>query len=222
MSGEPEIIQKLSVLAGVFTTLLAVINPLEALPIYLTLLQGEDDSTHRKVAYKSCLYAATMMVFFLFFGKLMMHLFGVSLSMVRVVGGIILMRIGFSLFTSPGGDLEKIGAGQKGQRGNIAFVPLAMPIMFGPGALATVIGFSTLLKFSDLGKGIALGFCLAIVATMAVTYAILINGKKILSRIGPLAIDAITRLVGFFVSAIGMGLIFHGVGDAVREFLKGA
>jgi multiple antibiotic resistance protein len=79
-----------------------------------------------------------------------------------------------------------------------------------------------LVKFSDFGKGIVLGFCLAIVATMTVTYVILVNGKKILSRIGPLAIDAITRLVGFFVSAMGMGLIFHGVGDAIREFLKGA
>lgn len=213
---------ELSIIAGVFSTLLAIINPLEALPIYLSLLQGEDESTHRTVAFRSCLYAAIMMVFFLFFGKLMMHLFGVSLSMVRVVGGIILVRIGFSLFSSPGGDLEKIGAGQTGQRGNIAFVPLAMPIMFGPGALATVIGFSTLLTFSDLGKGVALGFCLAIVATMAVTFAILVNGRKILSRIGPLAIDAMTRLVGFFVSAMGMGLIFHGVGDAIREFLKGA
>ena len=215
-------ISELSIIAGVFSTLLAIINPLEALPIYLSLLQGEDESTHRTVAFRSCLYAAIMMVFFLFFGKLMMHLFGVSLSMVRVVGGIILVRIGFSLFSSPGGDLEKIGAGQTGQRGNIAFVPLAMPIMFGPGALATVIGFSTLLRFSDLGKGVALGFCLAIVATMAVTFAILVNGRKILSRIGPLAIDAMTRLVGFFVSAMGMGLIFHGVGDAIREFLKGA
>ena len=215
-------ISDLSIIAGVFSTLLAIINPLEALPIYLSLLQGEDESTHRTVAFRSCLYAAIMMVFFLFFGKLMMHLFGVSLSMVRVVGGIILVRIGFSLFSSPGGDLEKIGGGQTGQRGNIAFVPLAMPIMFGPGALATVIGFSTLLTFSDLGKGVALGFCLAIVATMAVTFAILVNGRKILSRIGPLAIDAMTRLVGFFVSAMGMGLIFHGVGDAIREFLKGA
>jgi len=142
--------------------------------------------------------------------------------MVRVVGGIILMRIGFSLFASPSDGLGKGGAGQKEQRGNIAFVPLAMPIMFGPGALATVIGYSTMLKFSDLGTGIAAGFCLAIVATMAVTYEIMVNGEKILSRIGPLAIDATTRLVGFFVSAIGMGLIFHGVSEAIREFSKGA
>jgi hypothetical protein len=120
---------ELSLFVAVFTTLLAVINPLEALPIYLHLLQGQDEKAHRTVAFRSCLYAAVMMVFFLFFGRLILHLFGVSLSMVRVVGGIILMRIGFSLFSSSGGDAE-ISGGQKG--GDIAFMPLAIPIMFGP------------------------------------------------------------------------------------------
>jgi multiple antibiotic resistance protein len=208
----------LSLFVAVFTTLLAVINPLEALPIYLHLLQGQDEKAHRTVAFRSCLYAAVMMVFFLFFGRLILHLFGVSLSMVRVVGGIILMRIGFSLFSSSGGDAE-ISGGQKG--GDIAFMPLAIPIMFGPGVLATVIGYSSMLTFSDLGKGIAGGFCLAIVTTMAVTYIILVNAQKILGRIGPMAIDAVTRFVGFFVSAMGTGLIFHGLAEAVKNLAKG-
>jgi multiple antibiotic resistance protein len=210
---------EITILVGVFTTLLAIINPLEALPVYLTLLQGKDEATHRTVAFKSCLYAAIMMIFFLFFGRVTLHLFGVSLSMVRMVGGIILMRIGFSLFSSPGGDLDKIG-GQKDAGGDVAFVPLAMPIMFGPGALATVIGYSSMLTVEQLGKGIAAGFCLAIVATMAVTYLILVNSKYILKRVGPMAIDAVTRLVGFFVAAMGMGLIFHGLSAAIREFIK--
>jgi multiple antibiotic resistance protein len=100
------------------------------------------------------------------------------------------------------------GGDPQDKGGNIAFVPLAMPLMFGPGALATVIGYSSMVKISEFGKGIVGGFCLAIVSTMAVTYLILVNARKILDRIGPLAIDAMTRLVGFFVSAMGMGLIF--------------
>jgi multiple antibiotic resistance protein len=209
---------ELNLFVAVFTTLLAVINPLEALPIYLHLLQGQDEKAHRTVAFRSCLYAAAMMIFFLFFGRLILHLFGVSLSMVRVVGGIILMRIGFSLFSSPGGDIT-VSGGQKG--GDVAFMPLAIPIMFGPGVLATVIGYSSMLKFSDLGTGIAGGFCLAIVTTMAITYMILVNARRILSRIGPLAIDAVTRFVGFFVSAMGTGLIFHGLAEAIKNLANG-
>jgi multiple antibiotic resistance protein len=207
-------------LIGVFTTLLAIVNPLEALPIYLSLLEGQDETAHRTVAFKSCLYAMIMMIFFLFFGRLVLHLFGVSLSMVRIVGGIILVRIGFSLFSSSGGDQKKTGGGLKEKEGDVAFVPLAMPIMFGPGVLATVIGYSSLLTISDLGSWKGAGFCLAIVATMAFTYMILVNARRILSRLGPLAIDAVTRLVGFFVSAIGMGLVFHGLVEAISTYSK--
>src|SRR5215813_4196126 len=56
----------------------------------------------------------------------------------------------------------------------------------------------------------ALAICGAIVATMFVTYLCLASAKKVVSRIGPQGIDAATRIVGFFVSAMGMGLIFHG------------
>lgn len=212
-------IHKLGIYIGVFTTLLAIINPLESLPIFLSLLQGKDEAVHRKVARQSCLYAAVMMLFFLIFGRLILSVFGVSLSMVRVVGGIVLMRIGFSLFSEPRGDIAKLNEGQDG--GNIAFVPLAMPLMFGPGAIATMIGYSSMIKESELGTGIVAGFCAAIAATMAVTYVVLVNGKRIFKWLGPLAIDAITRLVGFFIAAIGMGLTFHGLADAVKEFAKG-
>ena len=79
----------LTLFIGTFTTLLAVINPLEALPIYLELLQGQDDRIHRRVARRACLYATLLMFFFLVFGTLTLTLFSVPLSMVRIVGGII-------------------------------------------------------------------------------------------------------------------------------------
>src|SRR6516165_2712748 len=91
-------VRELSLFTGTFTTLLAIINPLEVLPVYLQLLAGKDDATHRAVARKACLYALLLSFFFLLFGTLMLRLFGVPLAMVRMVGGIILMRFGFSLF----------------------------------------------------------------------------------------------------------------------------
>ena len=53
---------------------------------------------------------------------------------------------------------------------------------------------------------------------MLVTYLFLAYAKKILGRIGPLGVDAATRIVGFFVSAMGMGLIFHGLVEAIRQY----
>ena len=212
--------QELTLFFGMFTTLLAIINPLEALPIFLKLLEGKSEEEHLRVARRSCLYAMLLAFFFLFFGNLILWIFGVPLSMVRIVGGIILMRIGFDLFSpSSSGASITSSAGDSAQEGEgVAFVPLAMPIMFGPGAIATILGMTSTVKHSEFEFVSAVAICVAIVATMFVTYLFLAYAKKVLSRIGPRGIDAATRIVGFFVSTMGMGLIFHGVVEAIQTY----
>ncbi len=203
-----------------FTTLLAMINPLESLPVFLKLLEGKDKREHRLVARRSCIYATVLMLFFMLFGTLVLKLFGVPLSMVRIVGGIILVRIGFDMFmpTSSGGMLSTSGGNLSRREGDVAFVPLAIPLMFGPGALATVLGMSAMVKdpISNLGHMAAI--LTAIVATMLVTYLALAYAQPILGRIGHNGVDAATRLVGFFVSAMGMGLIFHGLVEVLQSY----
>jgi len=140
--------REFSLFIGTFTTLLAIINPLEVLPVYLKLLEKRDVRTHRQIARNSCIYALLLSLFFLIFGTLILRLFGVPLSMVRIVGGIILMKIGFQLFSpSPSGG-GMIPANDVGQDANIAFVPLAMPLMCGPGAIATILGMASTIRHS--------------------------------------------------------------------------
>ena len=103
---------------------------------------------------------------------------------------------------------------------DVAFIPLAMPIMFGPGAIATILGMTSTVKHSEFEFASAVAICLAIVATMYVTYLVLAYAKTVVSRIGPKGIDAATRIVGFFVSSMGMGLIFHGVVEAIQTYGK--
>ena len=139
--------------------------------------------------------------------------------MVRIVGGIILMRIGFALFM-PTSDTASIIPNAPTDAGdNVAFVPLAMPLMFGPGAIATVLGMTSFVRhpfaeFPSLAAIVA-----AILVTMLITYLILAYADAIVRYIGPHGIDAATRLVGFFVAAIGVGLIFHGVMEAIQTYL---
>jgi len=205
---------------GTFTTLLAMVNPLEALPIFLKLMQGKDDREHRQVARRSCCYATVLMFFFLVFGTVMLKVFEVPLSMVRIVGGIVLLRIGFSLFLpSDVSDVVPAGGSESARQDqNVAFVPLAMPIMFGPGAIATIIGMSSLVRHPFTNFSAMAAIVGAILATMSVTCLILSYARKILGRIGPQGVDAATRIVGFFVSAMGMGLIFHGLLEVLHQY----
>lgn len=208
--------QHLSILIGTFTTLLAVVNPLEALPIFLSLSQDQDIKARRKLAFRSCLYALMLIIGFILFGNFILNIFGVNLSMVRTVGGIILMKIGFDLFlSSPDNNKTYKSSGQGDS--DPAFVPLAMPIMFGPGVLATVLGMTSL-KSSTEEIFSMLMIAAAAILCMAVIYLTLAYADTIVKRIGKKGIDAATRIVGFFVATMGMGLIFHGVSEFLKSF----
>lgn len=208
--------QELTLFISTFTTLLAIVNPLEALPIFLTMTDGQSAAEQRAVARRASLYAAALLFFFLIFGSIILKIFGVSLSMVRVVGGIVLLKIGFELFSaSSSGGAFAAPAGK--DQGDIAFVPLAMPLMCGPGAIATILGMTSLVKKSQFELMAFLAIAASIIGAMAVTFLCLAYAEKLLGRIGRLGIDAITRITGFFVAAMGGGLIFHGVIEALQE-----
>jgi multiple antibiotic resistance protein len=201
---------------SIFTTLLAIINPLAALPVFLKLLEGRDKSAHRRVAWKACSYATLL---FLIFGALLLKIFDVPLSMVRIVGGIILMRIGFALFMPSRDTASIIPNAPAGSDDTVAFVPLAMPLMFGPGAIATVLGMTSLVRHPFAEFPSLAAIAAAIVLTMGTTFLVLAYADEIVGYIGPHDIDAASRIVGFFVAAIGVGLVFHGVIEAIQTYL---
>jgi multiple antibiotic resistance protein len=208
-----------TIFLSTFTTLLAIINPLAVLPVFLKLLEGQDKSAHRRVAWKACSYATLLLFFFLIFGTLLLKIFDVPLSMVRIVGGIILMRIGFALFLPSRDTASIIPNAPAGPGDTVAFVPLAMPLMFGPGAIATVLGMTSFVRhpFAEFPSLVAI--VVAMLLTMITTYLILAYADAIVGYIGPHGIDAATRIVGFFVAAIGVGLVFHGVMEAIQTYL---
>ena len=209
---------KFGLFVSTFATLLAVVNPLEAMPVFLSLLEGKDAREHRRLAFASCAYATGLMLFFLLFGTLIMKFFGVPLSMVRIAGGIVLTRIGFELF-SPSKPKDPKASSQAEEGANIAFAPLAMPIMFGPGVIATVIGMAATVKSSDSGidLGPFLQISAAILAAGFVTYLCLLFAGVLSAKLGATVIDALTKVVGFFVSAMGVGLVFDGVMEALAK-----
>jgi multiple antibiotic resistance protein len=159
------------------------------------------------------------MFFFLIFGTLLLKVFGVSLPMIRLAGGIILAQIGFTLFSSPSSIATSAGSGQGGEGHGVAFVPLAMPIMFGPGAMATLITMAS--EVERVKRGEVAGFAwisAGLVATMAVTFVVLVFAEPLQKRLGARGIDAATRIVGFFVAAMGISMAFDGTMEALKSF----
>lgn len=197
-----------------FTTLLAVINPLEALPVFLMLVSSKSEGEQRRVARAASLYAFLLVAFFLFFGAFILKIFGVPLSMVRIAGGIVLTRIGFELFTPSGAGKGSFASA--GPDDNIAFMPLAMPLMVGPGAIATILGMMATIERSR-SESLAFGAIFAaILAAIFVVYLCLAYAGGLVARLGPMGINAASRIVGFFISAMGVSLVFNGVIEALQ------
>jgi len=92
-----------------------------------------------------------------------------------------------------------------------------MPLMCGPGAIATILGMTSTIRQSPTELASFVAIVAANLATMLVTYLCLIYAGKLSDKLGAMGIDAITRIVGFFVSAIGVGLIFDGVIEALES-----
>lgn len=203
----------LSLFIGSFTTLLAVINPFEVLPVFLTLTAERDERERRNVAMRACLYTLFLSLFFLFFGATVLELFSVSLPMVQIAGGIVLTKIGFQLFL-PSGAKDSLFSNADPDA-NIAFMPLAMPLMFGPGVIATVLGMMGTIKASS-DKIVAYAAIIAAAdLAVLVTFFCLAYADRLTRYLGPLGINAVTRIVGFFVSAMGVSLVFNGVMAAI-------
>lgn len=196
-----------------FATLLAVINPLEALLVFLSITHDKDGRGRRRIAFLASLYALLLMLFFLFFGAVVLKVFGVSVNMVRVAGGIVLSRIGFELFApSNNGDSAFLNAGPND---NIAFMPLAMPLMVGPGVIATVLGMMATIEKAASETAAYAAILSASALAILVTFICLAYAGRLVDYIGRMGIDAITRVVGFFVSAMGVSLVFKGVMGAL-------
>jgi len=90
--------------------------------------------------------------------------------------------------------------------------------MFGPGVLATVLGMCSLVRHPIAHFTSLLAISLACLAAVLIIYLILAYARYLMDRLGAKGIDAATRIVGFFVAAMGMGLVFHGVIEALQNY----
>lgn len=129
-----------------FTTCLSVfimVDPLAAIPVYLLLTERFTPSDVKKTRRKAVLIATSILLVFAFTGAGVLNLFGISISALRIAGGILLLRFALQHMM---GSSEKIKHEEEDEsklKDDISIVPLAMPLLAGPGAISTIVLQST-------------------------------------------------------------------------------
>lgn len=199
----------------VFMGFFAIMNPISNTPIFLGLTGDDDKQTTRSIAMRSVLLAFIIIVVFSITGKVIFELFGITLPAFRITGGLLVFSIGYNMLQGSHSSMHQLKNGEtiKCQDAalSVAISPLAMPILAGPGTIATAINFSAGGGFEEVAITIA-----AFAAICVITYLFFVFGKNLVAYIGAGVLGVITRMMGLILAVIGMQMIIEGIQGAVK------
>ncbi len=189
-----------------FIVLAFVADPFGNVPLVNAMLATVPAARRRAVILRECAIALATLATFMLFGRKLLELIHLSEASLSIAGGIILFMIAIRMvFGDPDGAFGHPPAGEP------FIVPLAIPLIAGPSALATVMLMATR-EPSKLGMWMG-----ALAAAMALTTVILLAGEALQRRMGERAVKAIERLMGLILTVIAIEMTL----DGIRAFVKG-
>ncbi|HEY5458766.1 MAG TPA: MarC family NAAT transporter [Sphingomicrobium sp.] len=195
-------------------TLLPIMNPFSTLPLFMALTPKTDGKSRRRIALAACLYAFALLMAFLFLGTAIIDFFGISVPGIRIAGGLIISVIGFRMLFPDGTPIAGSSQGLD-HEDEIAFTPLAMPSLAGPGSLSVVVTAASQIKGNhpEQYQLVYAGVIAGMVVTVLIAFAVLRSAGPIAKILGPSGIDAMTRIFGFLLIAIGVQFLLIGISD---------
>jgi MarC family membrane protein len=203
-SAKTQLWQALLALSALFF----VVDPIGVLPIFVSMTPHDPPPKRRSMAKKACWIAAGLLMVMALAGGLLFRLLGVTLPAFKVAGGIALLLSGIDMLRGRDSPLKTSPAEQEegAHKDDIAVFPLAMPLLAGPGAIATVM---VLMGRSDGVLGVA-GVLFAVVATMVASYLILRTAEYTDRWMSTTAKTIVVRVMGLLLAAIAVQFAVEG------------
>ncbi len=202
-------IESFIVLIGTtFGALLPITNPFSTAPVFATLTRGMSRAHRRQQARSAIIYTAAVLLVSLLAGLVILEFFGISISALRVTGGLIVARIGFGMLNPAAEpELPEEDAKEVSRKDDIAFVPIAMPLLSGPGSIAVTISMAT--AVNNLIDYVAIGIGILLVSAFA--WVVLRSSEKIVDLLGSTGVNILTRIMGLILIGIGIQFIAIGI-----------
>jgi multiple antibiotic resistance protein len=201
-----------------FVTLFTMVNPLPVVPIFLSMTSKLAPAEARRVALKATTTALVVMAIFAIGGRFIFQFFNISTDSMRIVGGVLFFLIGFEMLQARPTRTKHDDESTAEYVEDIAITPLGTPMLSGPGTITSVILLMN--ESSTLVERVELFVVMVLIA--AATYLILVNGQRILARIGSSGNKVLTRLMGLIVMVIAVESFFAGLRPIVRGMLAAA
>jgi multiple antibiotic resistance protein len=203
----------------IFAGLFSIINPLGTVPVFVGLTTDESKINRQRTCILTAINVVVILIISFFAGSYVLNFFGISINSLRIAGGLIIATSGFALLTgsftkhkgmkrsSVKADLEK--------RSEISLTPLAIPMLAGPGSISLLITLNQLHQETNQIL-IILGAILMVGLTV---FIILRSSHFIVKGLGASGINAISRIIGFIVIAIGVEYVSKAVIDIFGQLM---
>lgn len=198
-----------TLLLASFSSLFSVVNPLAAMPVFLSLTAKETEHDRNSIARRSTTYMFFILLIFFLIGTYILSFFGIHMSGIQIAGGIIIMRAAFSMLSpeKSGKKLSKEDEEAAKEKDDITFTPLAMPLLSGPGSIAVVIGFAS--QASNVTDYIITAISITLVSILS--FGILRVSPVLAKYLGRTGLAVMTRMMGFIALSISVQFILNGI-----------
>jgi multiple antibiotic resistance protein len=192
-----------------FITLLVVVDPPGVVPIYVALTKDEKPGDRRVILIRAVLIALGVALFFLVAGRAVLSYLRVTVHAFSISGGILLFVAAMPMLFGQRGGLQAPEPKEKGSVGqDISVFPLAMPLLSGPGTIATIL-LLTSQAGDDMPKLIAIGVSTALV--FLVSFIALYLGARLIRLLGEGGVHIATRVMGILLAALAVQFVLNGI-----------
>jgi multiple antibiotic resistance protein len=188
-----------------------VVDPMGVIPVFIVLTRDDPPEKRKRIARRSSITAFFILTIFAFAGTLIFRVFGVTLGSFKVAGGVLLLLTAIEMLKAQPTRTRMTPEEQQegAEREDVAVFPIAIPLLAGPGSIATVIGL--------MGRAGHLLFGTAVILAIAVTclasYVMLNGANRIQRFLGTTGLSVMNRIIGLIIGAIAVQFIFDGLKD---------
>lgn len=197
-------------LVSAFVALFVVIDPIGLAPLFIALTQGMPAQARRAVGLRACVIAFLLLMLFAFFGEAVLGFIGISMPAFRIAGGVLLFLTALDMLFERRQTRRKGNAeahDEEGTHPDPSVFPLAIPLLAGPGAIATII----LLVGQAEGPGDLAALTGILAAILAMVFVLFLAAGMIERALGRTGINVVTRLLGMLLAALSVQFILDGL-----------
>ena len=199
-----------------FSSLFALINPIGIVPIFITITDDYNQNERNKIALKAIVFSFIVLVIFSLIGDLIFSFYGITIHAFRIAGGILLFKISLDMIESKRSRTRTtpLEVEEAEEKNEVAYTPLGVPLIAGPGSIASMMILSS--ESNTSTDKITLFLSLLIV--LLITF-IIFRLSKILSKyVGRSGLRIIQRVMGLILMVISIEFILKGIEEAIKSW----